>query len=311
MAWPPSVSSIASCKVYETSRDVSSPTACAAWRRSARYLARCASSDKQVLEQSCREFASSHATTRATDAEVQIVRSGPAISVDACHDLRPLQATSPSYDRSRLSTCSVKGIPDLATGDPRPPVSIIPVICSKLPSHVSASINLAMPISPSIALRWQQGDRGIKMDVAYISALSALAGSVIGGMTSGITTWLNQRSQLRSNQIAHDISRREELYKEFILAASNAYGEAVMTNEPHIPDIIALYAMVSRMRAFSLPRTVTCAEQVMLTTIETYALPNKSIPELSELMKDGTGVDPLKDFAESVRAELLGRHMRG
>jgi hypothetical protein len=137
------------------------------------------------------------------------------------------------------------------------------------------------------SLAWQKGGRGSNMDVAYISALSALAGSVIGGMTSGITTWLNQRSQLRSNQIAHDLSRREELYKEFILAASNAYGEAVMTNEPRIPDIIALYAMVSRMRAFSLPRTVACAEQVMLTTIETYALPNKSIPELSELMKDG------------------------
>ena len=28
------------------------------------------------------------------------------------------------------------------------------------------------------------------MDVAYISALSALAGSVIGGLTSGVTTWL-------------------------------------------------------------------------------------------------------------------------
>jgi hypothetical protein len=48
----------------------------------------------------------------------------------------------------------------------------------------------------------------------------------------------------------------------------------------------------------------------MLVTIETYALPNKSIPELSELMKDGTSVDPLKDFAEAVRAEL-GRRMRG
>ena len=153
-------------------------------------------------------------------------------------------------------------------------------------------------------------DRGTNMDVAYISAMSALAGSVIGGMTSGITTWLNQRAQLRSNQIAQDQSKREELYKEFILAASNAYGEAIMTNEPHIPEIIALYAMVSRMRAFSLPRTVACAEQVMLVTIETYALPNKSIPELSELMKNGTSVDPLKDFAEAVRAEL-GRRMRG
>jgi hypothetical protein len=145
---------------------------------------------------------------------------------------------------------------------------------------------------------------GTIMDVAYISALSALAGSVIGGMTSGITTWLNQRAQLRSNQIAHDQSRREELYKEFILAASNTYGEAITTNEPHIPEIISLYAMVSRMRAFSLPRTVACAERVMIVTIETYALPNQTIPELSELIKDGTGVDPLKDFAEAVRAEL-------
>lgn len=145
------------------------------------------------------------------------------------------------------------------------------------------------------------------MDVAYISALSALAGSVIGGMSTGITTWLNQRIQLRSSEVAHDQSRREELYKEFILAASNAYAEAVMTNEPHIPEIIALYAMVSRMRAFSRPRTVACAEKVMLITIETYALPNKSIPELSELLKDGTGVDPLKDFAESVREELNRR----
>jgi hypothetical protein len=80
-----------------------------------------------------------------------------------------------------------------------------------------------------------------------------------------------------------------------------------MTSEPHIPEIIALYAMVSRMRAFSLPLTVAYAEKVMLATIETYALPNKSIPELSELMKDGTGVDPLKDFAESVRVELGSR----
>ena len=33
------------------------------------------------------------------------------------------------------------------------------------------------------------------MDVAYVSAISALAGSVIGGLTSGYTTWLTQRSQ--------------------------------------------------------------------------------------------------------------------
>ena len=69
------------------------------WRRSASDPARCASSNEPVLEQSCGEFASPHTTTRATDAEVQIVRSGPAISVDARHDLRSFQATTPPYAR--------------------------------------------------------------------------------------------------------------------------------------------------------------------------------------------------------------------
>jgi hypothetical protein len=53
------------------------------------------------------------------------------------------------------------------------------------------------------------------MDVAYMSALSALAGSAIGGLTSGVTTWLNQRSLARAGQLAHELSRRQELYRDF------------------------------------------------------------------------------------------------
>jgi hypothetical protein len=46
------------------------------------------------------------------------------------------------------------------------------------------------------------------MNVAYISALSALAGSVIGGLTSGTTSWLNQRSLARAEQLGHERSRQ-------------------------------------------------------------------------------------------------------
>ncbi len=56
------------------------------------------------------------------------------------------------------------------------------------------------------------------MDIAYISALSALAGSVVGGLTSGLTTWQSQRAQLRAGQLAHDKSQREDLYRDFIVA---------------------------------------------------------------------------------------------
>ncbi len=142
------------------------------------------------------------------------------------------------------------------------------------------------------------------MDVAYVSALSALAGSVVGGLTSGFTTWLSQRAQARAGHLAHSLSRREDLYRDFIVAASKAYGEAIISNEPQIQDLIALYSMISRMRTLSSPQTVACADKVMATTIETYFAPNKTIAELHALMKNGTAVDPLKDFAEAARQEL-------
>ncbi len=141
------------------------------------------------------------------------------------------------------------------------------------------------------------------MDVAYISALSALAGSVIGGLTSGVTAWLNQRSMARAGLMAHELSRRQELYKDFIIAASKAYAEALVVNEPKIDELIALYAMISRMRAISSSNIVACAERVLLETTGAYFEPNRTVPELRELIRSGTGVDPLKDFAEAVREE--------
>jgi hypothetical protein len=143
------------------------------------------------------------------------------------------------------------------------------------------------------------------MDVAYLSALSAIAGSLVGGLTSGFTTWLSQRSQARSGQLAREMSRRDDLYKDFIAAASKAYGHALVSNEPQVQELVALYAMISRMRVMSLPRTVACAEKVMRVTTDTYFAPNKTIHELyDELTKSATAIDPLKDFSEAARDEL-------
>ena len=104
------------------------------------------------------------------------------------------------------------------------------------------------------------------MDVGYVSALSALAGSVIGGLTSGITTWLNQRSTARAGQLAHELSRRQDLYRDFIIAASKAYAEALVVSEPKIEELISRYAMISRMPSISSSAIVTCAERVLVET---------------------------------------------
>jgi len=145
------------------------------------------------------------------------------------------------------------------------------------------------------------------MDIAYISALSALAGSVVGGLTAGFTTWLSHRAQARAGQLAHDKSQREDLFKDFIVAASKVYGDAIVNNEPQIQELVALYAMLSRMRVLSFPRTIACAEKIMRATIDTYFAPNRTIRDLHEMLKNGAAIDPLKDFSEAAREELRVR----
>jgi hypothetical protein len=131
------------------------------------------------------------------------------------------------------------------------------------------------------------------MDIAYLSALSALAGSVVGGLTSGVATWLSQRVQAKESQLAREMARRDE-----------AYGEAIVSNEPNVQEFVALYAMISRMRLQSPPQTVACAEKIMRATIDTYFAPGKTIREFHELAQSGSGIDLLKDFSEVAREEL-------
>jgi len=145
------------------------------------------------------------------------------------------------------------------------------------------------------------------MDAAFISALSALGGSMVGGLTSGLATWLSQRAQAKADLVAHDMYRREDLYKDFIVAASKAYGEALVKSEPQIQDLIALYGMISRMRVLSSSEIIQRADNIMQFTMETYFAPNKTMRELNDVIKSGTGVDQLKAFSEAAREELNAR----
>jgi hypothetical protein len=114
---------------------------------------------------------------------------------------------------------------------------------------------------------------------------------------------------VHAEHFTRDRTRRQELYKDFILEASKVYTGAMMSNEPDIQELIALYGMLSRMRTMSSSAivtcaVVTCAERILVETTRAYSQPNQSLPELTELLRTGTGIDPLKDFAQAVRAEF-------
>ena len=142
------------------------------------------------------------------------------------------------------------------------------------------------------------------MEVEYITALSAIAGSLVGGLTSGMATWMSARSQAQAGHLSGELMRRQDLFRDFIVAASKCYGNALTNNDPQIAELVELYALMSRMRVLCSPKIVSRADEVLRLVIETYFRPNRTVRELHELVKGGTGIDPLKDFSDTAREEL-------
>src|ERR1700731_136629 len=54
------------------------------------------------------------------------------------------------------------------------------------------------------------------MDSAWISAFSAVMGSLVGAFTSFVTTYANQRAQYRRDFLSKQFAQRENLYSQFI-----------------------------------------------------------------------------------------------
>ena len=100
------------------------------------------------------------------------------------------------------------------------------------------------------------------MDVSIISALAALTGAAVGGLTSGMAAWLNHRSQVRVEWALHEKSRRQTLYRDFIEDAAKCYIDALQHDEADIPGLVGLYAKLSRMRTLSSKPVVHHAEDV-------------------------------------------------
>jgi len=100
------------------------------------------------------------------------------------------------------------------------------------------------------------------MSASIISALAALAGSVIGGLTSVLASLLAQRTQARVQWIAQEKIRRQELYREFMEEASKCYIDALQHDKGDIPALVNVYTKIARMRVISSPKVIETAEQI-------------------------------------------------
>jgi hypothetical protein len=141
------------------------------------------------------------------------------------------------------------------------------------------------------------------VDTGYLSAVAALAGSAVGGLTSFCASWLGQSAQLRAQMLLLDKGRRQEVYRDYISEASRSYIDALTSDKPDLSKVFTLYALISQMRILSSADVISEAEKVARLILECYPEPNKTFNDVRAMVKKHA-LDPLRTFSEACRKEL-------
>jgi hypothetical protein len=148
------------------------------------------------------------------------------------------------------------------------------------------------------------------MDNSIIAALSAIAGSTVGGLSTFATTFLNQRYATRRETLVKDVANREQLYPEFLKEVANLYVDSLNRTVDDLSEqasAIAMYSLLGRIRMISGEAVLTAAEKVVEDIIESYKRPPMTFRELQQLWGP---TDPWHEFTKACRAErqnMLGR----
>jgi hypothetical protein len=143
----------------------------------------------------------------------------------------------------------------------------------------------------------------MSMDNTLTGILAALGGSIIGASTPVLSNFVLQRSVTQRELTNREIAQREELYAEFIRHGTSCYAKALAQNLDSLDEIVAMYALVNRIRLFASESVLQAAEAFVKKLVEKYGEKNMSIDQMKSVVLDQQ-VDPLSDFALKCRSEL-------
>src|SRR3954447_21839202 len=118
------------------------------------------------------------------------------------------------------------------------------------------------------------------MDSTLTSVLAALSGSIIGASTPVLSNFVLQRSVAQRELTNREIAQREELYSEFIRQGTGCYAKALSQSLEKIDEIVAMYALVNRIRLFASEDVLKAAEAFVKKLVGTYGENNMSIDQI-------------------------------
>jgi hypothetical protein len=144
------------------------------------------------------------------------------------------------------------------------------------------------------------------IDPTLLSPASALLGAVVGGGASLVAAIYTQRCQNRLQRIASEIEKREAVYADFVMHASNMLLNAYTRDDIVLgADEQRLIGLLNRMRLFASPDIVGGAEKVLRVIVEIALKPSIELRQLAkEAVSRSLDPDPLLAFSSTCRADL-------
>lgn len=144
------------------------------------------------------------------------------------------------------------------------------------------------------------------IDPALLTSLSALMGALIGGGASAFATVYAQRHQNRLQRAAAEIAKREAVYAEFVMDASNLLLRAYTQDDLVLTgDEQRLMGLTNRMRFFAPPEIIGTAEAVLKAIVQIALEPSVELRQLAkQALSKSVDPDPLLKFSQLCRADL-------
>ena len=144
------------------------------------------------------------------------------------------------------------------------------------------------------------------IDPSLLSSASALLGAIVGGAASLLAAIYTQRCQNRLQRVACEVEKRETVYADFVMQASNLLLNAYTRDEIVLGgDEQRLIGLINRIRLFAPPGIVSGAEKVLRVIVEISLKPSIELRQLAtEALSKSLDPDPLLAFSSTCRADL-------
>ena len=144
------------------------------------------------------------------------------------------------------------------------------------------------------------------MFIDSLSSLSAVLGGLIGGGASLVAAVYTQRNQKRLHRAALEVTRRETIYADFVMHASNLLLDAYVSDEFSLGrDEQRLIGLINSMRLFAPAEVVAGAEAVLNTIVEIKLKPSMELRRLATTaLSRGLDPDPILAFSQICRDDL-------